>query len=154
EQYGVVLERGELRLHFEEGAFSIHYYEHTFPVAPKEYAAVLRHDLETLQTELGAQSDAMIELESILTAVDHLPPAAELEDSARVERNREKEVIKRRLKALCESSAEVAAFVERNVAHFNGLPGSPRSFDPLDRVLEGCAYRLAHWRVAGEEINY
>ena len=37
---------------------------------------------------------------------------------------------------------------------FNGRVGEPRSFDLLERLLDAQAYRLAFWRVAGEEINY
>jgi (1->4)-alpha-D-glucan 1-alpha-D-glucosylmutase len=37
---------------------------------------------------------------------------------------------------------------------FNGTPGEPHSFDLLDQLLDDQAYRLAYWRVAGEEINY
>ncbi len=36
----------------------------------------------------------------------------------------------------------------------NGEPGNPASFDRLDALLERQAYRLAYWRVSGEEINY
>src|SRR5207344_2315307 len=32
--------------------------------------------------------------------------------------------------------------------------GNPRSFDRLDELLDGQAYRLAYWRVAADEINY
>src|SRR5690606_16051652 len=70
------------------------------------------------------------------------------------ERRREKEVIKRRLDTLCRSSPAILAFLEENVREFNGTRGDPRSFDLLDRLLGEQAYRLAHWRVAGEEINY
>src|SRR5205807_813154 len=69
------------------------------------------------------------------------------------ERRREKEVIKRRLATLMESSAAVRAFVEENVAIFNGA-GEPASFDLLDALLDEQAYRLAWWRVASDEINY
>ena len=37
---------------------------------------------------------------------------------------------------------------------FNGTPGDPHSFDLLDDLLGEQAYRVAYWRVAGEEINY
>ncbi len=37
---------------------------------------------------------------------------------------------------------------------FNGTAGDPRSFDRLDALLGEQVYRLAFWRVAGEEINY
>ena len=45
-------------------------------------------------------------------------------------------------------------FVDANIAAFNGRVGEPRSFDLLQRLLDAQAYRLAFWRVAGEEINY
>ena len=48
----------------------------------------------------------------------------------------------------------VRAFLEDNVRLFNGTPGDPHSFDLLDELLGEQAYRLAYWRVAGEEINY
>ena len=35
-----------------------------------------------------------------------------------------------------------------------GTPGDPHSFDLLDALLQAQAYRLCHWRVASEEINY
>ncbi len=36
----------------------------------------------------------------------------------------------------------------------NGRAGDARSFDRLHEVLEAQPYRLAFWRVSGEEINY
>src|SRR5438270_6461842 len=45
EQYGAVLERGEIVLRFEpsEGSFSAWYYNHRFPISPLNYAAILEH---------------------------------------------------------------------------------------------------------------
>src|SRR5207248_11310783 len=70
------------------------------------------------------------------------------------QRQREKEVIKRRLAALVEQSPPVAAFIEENLAILNGVPGQPDSFDLLDHLLDRQPYRLAFWRVAADEINY
>src|SRR5262249_38515503 len=69
-------------------------------------------------------------------------------------RAREKEIVKRRLADLVERSAEVAALIERSIERLNGTAGQPRSFDAIDRLLNAQSYRLAHWRVASEEINY
>src|SRR4029453_12657631 len=49
---------------------------------------------------------------------------------------------------------DVRDFITENVRIFNGTPGDPRSFDLLDGLLHDQVYRLAYWRVAGEEINY
>lgn len=154
DQYGVVLERGELKLGYAQGAFSVHYYERTFPVAPRQYARVLGRNLESLEARLGAEHPHLMELQSILTALSHLPTRQETEPDKVLERHREKEVARRRLAALVEASPEVAAHVTANVGALNGTPGEPRSYDELDRLLEGCSYRLAYWRVAAEEINY
>ena len=39
DQYGRVLERGELQVHFEAGAFFLRYYDHEFPIAPRHLSA-------------------------------------------------------------------------------------------------------------------
>ena len=154
DQYGRVLEAQGLRLEFAEGAFFVRYGEARLPIAPKTYALVLRHGLEALGERLGPEDPHFMELQSILTALDHLPPRTETDPGRRAERFREKEIVKRRLAALVKESEEVRAFVEENVRAFNGTPGEPRSFDRLDGLLSAQAYRLADWRVAGDEINY
>jgi (1->4)-alpha-D-glucan 1-alpha-D-glucosylmutase len=156
EQYGTVLENGELKVRFvpEEGRFLLAYYENTFPIEPRSYAAILDIDREGLVDELGAESDAALEYQSILTALNHLPPHDTEAPGEVQERNREKEVIKRRLAALCVSQPRACEHIERNVAAINGTPGDPHSFDRLDALLERQPYRLSSWRVATEEINY
>ncbi|HWP35198.1 MAG TPA: malto-oligosyltrehalose synthase [Thermodesulfobacteriota bacterium] len=154
DQYGRVLENQELALRFEQGAFFITYYDNRWPVAPRSYGQILEFRLETLEAELGADSPAMQEYRSILTAVRHLPPSERTEPEPVAERQREKEVIKRRLAALCEAEPRVRRFVEENVRILNGVKGDPRSFDRLEALLDAQNYRLSHWRVAAEEINY
>src|SRR4029077_13762083 len=67
---------------------------------------------------------------------------------------REKEIVKRRLAALAQRSEAVRALVDDCVTTMNGAIGDARSFDRLDALLDAQSYRLAHWRVASEEINY
>ncbi|BDG09438.1 malto-oligosyltrehalose synthase [Anaeromyxobacter paludicola] len=154
DQYGKVLERGELKLSREGGALWLGYYEHRFPIAPRQVPQVLRHGLPELKERLGATNEHVQELESLCTALEKLAPRSETDPRLVEERAREKEVAKRRLAALCEASPELREFVDGNVRTFNGTPGEPRSFDLLDKLLDAQAFRLAHWRVAGEEINY
>jgi (1->4)-alpha-D-glucan 1-alpha-D-glucosylmutase len=154
DQYGVTLEKGDLRLLRDGGAFLVAYGERRLPVAPRSVPQVLRHRLGELRAELGPEEPGVWELESICTALEKLAPRAETDPEKVAERAREKEVAKRRLHVLCEGSPAVRAHVDGNVALFNGRPGDARSFDLLDELLDAQAYRLAHWRVAGEEINY
>ncbi|HEY0838724.1 MAG TPA: malto-oligosyltrehalose synthase, partial [Vulgatibacter sp.] len=154
DQYGAVLEAGDLRLKLSQGTFFICYFEHRFPINPRHYPMILRHRLDRLEEGLPPNDVVIEELLSICTACDNLPPRTETDPDKVEERRREKEVVKRRLDTLCKSSPAVLAFVEENVREFNGERGDPHSFDLLDELLDEQAYRLAHWRVAGEEINY
>lgn len=154
EPYAKELEAQQLRLHFESGSFFIRYYEHRFPVAPRSYGMILSHRLGELDAQLNSADAAYHEFHSILTALKHLPLRTETDPALVAERQREKEVVKRRLAALTQDNSVVREFVEKNVAQFNGIAGDPSSFDLMERLLDDQAYRLAFWRVAAEEINY
>jgi (1->4)-alpha-D-glucan 1-alpha-D-glucosylmutase len=154
DQYGRVLEDQELELFFEEGAFFIRYDDRTFPLAPLSYRKILELGIEELRKKMGNDHPHFQELLSILTALEHLPPRTEKEVEKIAERRREKEVIKRRLWDLYNGSEEVRSFIQGNVHRLNGEKGNPQSFDPLDDLLNDQVYRLSHWRVATEEINY
>jgi (1->4)-alpha-D-glucan 1-alpha-D-glucosylmutase len=154
DQFGEVLERGELKLTREGGAFFVRYFATSFPITPRWVPFVLGHELDRLRGELGTSDVHLQELESILTSLGKLAPREEAEPDKIQERAREKEVAKRRLAALFEACPPIAKYADEMVALFNGTPGQPRSFDLLDELLGAQVYRLAHWRVAGEEINY
>lgn len=154
DQFGRVLEDGQLVLHFIGGTFLLKYYDRKFPLAPSSYGQILRHRLTELEQLLGSDHAALLEYQSILTALSHLPPREETDPAKLAERQREKEIIKRRLARLCEDEPRVAEFIADNVGIFNGRHGEPSSFDLLDTLLQDQAYRLSFWRVAADEINY
>jgi (1->4)-alpha-D-glucan 1-alpha-D-glucosylmutase len=152
DQYGRVLERGELKLRFEAGVFFVSYYEHQLPIAPGTY----RHILEVALGKLTKfkDEDFYAELQSIITALEYLPRRTETDSDRIRERTREKEIIKRRLERRCTEAPQVQEAIEQAVAQINGTPGDGKSFDALDELLNAQSYRLAFWRVAAEEINY
>jgi (1->4)-alpha-D-glucan 1-alpha-D-glucosylmutase len=152
--YGQVLEAGQIRLRYETGVFTIHYYEHRLPVAPDTWSKILSHDLAKLEATLDKDSLHLLEFQSILTGVRNLPARTETSAERIAERQREKEILKRRLTALTDSCAEVREHVLAVVTRFNGTPGDAHSFDLLDNLLDDQAYRLSSWRVASDEINY
>src|SRR5215468_103730 len=154
DQYGRVLEAGDLQLELSEGAFFVRFAAGRLPICPDSYPQILAHELEPFAARVGDDQSPLQELRSILTALAHLPGRTET-DAARVEeRLREKEIIKRRLATLVKESTGIHDFVDETVRIFNGAPGDPRSFDLLDRLLSEQTYRLADWRVAGDEVNY
>jgi (1->4)-alpha-D-glucan 1-alpha-D-glucosylmutase len=176
DQYGAVLEAGKITLSFEDGAFWLRYYDLRLPVAPGTYRLIIEPCLERLTATTGASqeppsetaspallaaqaanipvNEQILELQSILTAVSHLPSRLETDPIRVAERYREKEVIKRRLATIYADDASVHECLDATLADFNGRPGDPRSFDQLDGLMDAQIYRLAYWRVAGEEINY
>ncbi len=152
DQYGRVLERGELQVRFEEGTFFLFYGERRLPIAPGTYRYVLEIALKHLAEH--KHKDFYAELQSILTALEYLPKRTETDVKRIAERIREKEIIKRRLERRCAEAPQVQKAIEKAFAQINGKPGDRRSFDTLDELLNAQSYRLAFWRVAAEEINY
>ncbi len=152
DQYGRVLERGEFKVVFDEGAFCLEYRKQQFPIAPGTY----RHVLELALENLAEYKDEAFyaEFQSILTALEYLPRRTEIDPEKIAERAREKEIVKRRLERRCQEAPQVQRAIEQALAQINGRPGDPRSFDKLDELLNAQSYRLAFWRVAAEEINY
>jgi len=154
DQYGHVLESGQLQLELIDGAFVLRCAGARLPIAPDSYARILTHQLDDLGSRPGDDAPHLQELKSILTALAHLPSRTETDPVRVEERLREKEVVKRRLGALVKESEEIRAFIEDNLRTFNGTVGEPASFDHLDALLSEQPYRLADWRVAGDEVNY
>ncbi|MCC6127547.1 MAG: malto-oligosyltrehalose synthase [Pirellulales bacterium] len=154
DQYGKVLDAGDLKLEYREGSFYIRYYEMRLPLDPKSYRQILSLGMEEFRAALPADSEDLRELESIATALEHLPERTDASPAAIAERQREKEVAKDRLGKLTARSPEIAEFILRNVERFNGGPDDPRGLDRLDALLDAQAYRLCHWKAAADEINY
>lgn len=141
--YGEVLERGELKVVRDGGAFVLQYWDHRLPVNPRTTAPLLAR----AAGKLGLEPDdpRRQELESIVRSLDTMPAKTETDEAARRERAREKEVVKRRLSALCEDPG-VRGAIDAEVDALD--------VDTLDALLLEQCYRLAYWRVATEEINY
>jgi (1->4)-alpha-D-glucan 1-alpha-D-glucosylmutase len=154
DQYGKILENGEIHLVFEAGAFVITYYERRFPVGPRSSVAILEPACERVRLQLDAADPHLVELESIITSLRVLPPRTVRDPEQVRVRLREKEVAKRRLGDLTEASETVRQAIEETVAVINGRRGDPQSFDQLEALLAHQAYRLSYWRVATDEINY
>jgi len=152
DQYGRVLERGELQVRFEEGTFYLLYGERRLPIASGTYRHILEIALQNLAEH--KEEDFYAELQSILTALEYLPKRTETDPKRIAECAREKEIIKRRLERRCEEAPRVQKAIEKALAQINGKRGDPGSFDKLDELLNAQSYRLAFWRVAAEEINY
>ena len=152
--YGEVLARGDLRLDFDapSGRFAVAYFEHRFPLDPKCYADIL---LSAAKEARAAQSQSDVaELESIAYTLKALPAYDDAAPARIAARRRLVVELKRRLALLAQRDARVREAIDRSVAGFNAPSGERMRFDALHRLLEAQPYRLAHWRVASDEVNY
>jgi (1->4)-alpha-D-glucan 1-alpha-D-glucosylmutase len=154
DQYGRVLERGELQLAFRDGELVLLYGSHELPINPKQAPRVYRAAVEPLQATLGADHPDLFEFLSIVSSLENTPSYTESQPDRIAERHREKEVARGRLARLASESPEVRRHIDAAIATFNGEPGRNESFDALHELLEAQAYRLAYWRTASHEINY
>ena len=58
DQYGRVLERGELQLRFEDGALHLRYFDLDLPINPRQAPRVLGLHLERLEQDLAGYAGA------------------------------------------------------------------------------------------------
>jgi (1->4)-alpha-D-glucan 1-alpha-D-glucosylmutase len=154
DQYGLVLERGELKLVFrpEAGEFSLCYYEHRFPIDPREYGRILEPAAAALRGALPQHAEA--ELASLASAFGNLPARDDATAERMLQRQRDKDVYKRQLARLVSEHSAILHAIEHAAQTMNGTAGDAASFERLHELIEQQAYRLSSWRVAADEINY
>ena len=155
DHYGKVLEAGELKLSFDAlaGEFRIHYHDHRFPIDPRHYAAIMAVVPAPAPMDESVREEVQI-VQSLLHAFASLPPRDDEAPAQRAVRHRDKGIHKRRLAQLASRFNWLGHWVDACLSTLNGIPGEAASFDSLDALIRQQAYRLAFWRVAGDDINY
>lgn len=153
--YGEDLESGNIKAFYEDGNFTIKYFDKVLPVDPQTipliFAPVRNGGSAGGQQQRGLTS---AELASLVNALGRLP-ANNTQDSEAIRRRQdEMPVLLAQLQRLTADSPAAQAEIDEALAAINGNLQDKRSFDGLHGLLEKQAYRLAFWRVSGEEINY
>ncbi len=148
-QYGEELESGHIRVEFDpESGFLLRYYETTLPIDPQTIPLIFAPALGT------ADAQARSVLEPLLHDLQGLPLHSESDPGRIRERQQSLPALVSRLRAMVGSDPDVRHVTNRALASINGRAGESASFDSLHNLLEAQVYRLAHWRVSAEEINY
>ncbi|MDN5872268.1 MAG: malto-oligosyltrehalose synthase, partial [Nitrococcus sp.] len=136
DQYGAVLESGEIELRFnaQAGSFAVCAYgSHKLPICPLYYHRILGQE----HPELERLGDAFAGLPA------YRPHVA-----------RRAGELKAELAQLASTREDVAAAVGGALATFNGKAGEPESFCRLHELIQQQHWRAAFWRVAADDINY
>lgn len=128
--YGVALQEGTLKLHFnaQTGSFHVEHYDHHFPVCPNDYPELLK------------SSDALKPLADRFGALSYQTDAHSLAIP-----------LKEELRQLA-SDPSIAEAIENNLKHYDST--SEEGFHKLHQLLERQSYRLASWRTAADDINW
>lgn len=123
--YQKLLESGAIEVQFACGLFTLHYAEHTFPLAPDSTHGIFRRATGIYR------SDALLELLN--------PPNGDVNAAA----DREK-----KLASLCGETPAIADAIARALIELNANP------DALDDLIQRQHYRLTFWRNGDHELNY
>ncbi len=140
QSFGAALEAGELRLILEGDDLALAYYEHHLPLSSPSYVEIVGLPPLDLRAELRDPA-ALAEFLELLDGLRSAPP----EDAER---------LLERFRRLLAAEPALVAHVGRRLDELNGRAGEPASFDRLEAILALQHYRLAFWRVSGEDINY
>jgi len=130
DQYGVELKGGKLQIKFDaaEGSIAVWAYDnHKLPICPLHYSTVLGHD----DVELDRLSDLFSDLSQWRPQI-----------AARAA------VLKAELAKCVRMNAAARETLDRNIASLN------RDWPALDSLIQQQSWRIADFRVAGDDINY
>jgi (1->4)-alpha-D-glucan 1-alpha-D-glucosylmutase len=139
DQYGRVLDAREIELVRSGGGFEIHYYDHSYPVAPRSLAPLLAAAAERCGSD---------DLAFIADSLDWMPLPTATDRTSVDRRHRDKAVLGRQITRLIGENPEIAAAIDAEVSELNSNP------DALHALLERQNYRLAFWRTAQRELGY
>ncbi len=139
DQYGYILAAGEIKVVRNGAKFLVQYAEHDYPVAPRSVPAFLSRAAEkTDNTILGFLADSYL----------RLPSPDSVERTEVLMRHRDKAVINGLLEKLCQEDPDSLRAIDAAIAELNS------DINELDSFLEQQNYRLAYWRIAGQELSY
>jgi (1->4)-alpha-D-glucan 1-alpha-D-glucosylmutase len=139
DQYGFILDRGEIRLERDNAQLIIRYYDNRFPVAPRSLDSILGPAAKRCGSE---------ELAFIADALGELPLATATDRKNVTRRHRDKSVLLASLERLIDSRAEVAQAIDAVITEIN------HDRQALHVLLERQNYRLAYWRAALRDLGY
>ena len=150
--FGETLDRGELRLIFQNGKFFVQYFDSIFPLMPRSYRRLLKHRIDELKTMLSEDSAAFQEYSGIIAALSSLSESTRSTPEA--EKRVRQDAVRERLQLLVSENPGIATFIDENIANFNGRKGDAASLNALEHLLDEQHFRLAYWQDPNEGINY
>jgi (1->4)-alpha-D-glucan 1-alpha-D-glucosylmutase len=138
------LDKGEVRLGYDQEGFFVSYYALRLPVRIDYYAVILGRVLERMGERPGPEAPDLIRLQGMISSIATLEAAEPLD-----RRYELTAFIKQLLHDLQQSSTPFRSALESVLAEYGRADAGL-----LSELLLHQHFRLSFWKVAGEEINY
>ncbi len=138
--FGAALEAGELSLGYDGDEVVVRYFDQSLPLNPSSYLTALGLPPSSLGDALS-DPGVLPALAGLLEGLAATSPADAANDLARMSR-------------IVAAEPAIRGWMDERLSECGGSVGDSASFNQLEAVLAAQPYRLAYWRVSGEEINY
>lgn len=139
DQYGRVLESGDIKVSRKGAEFSVEAAGQMLPVSPTSLPGLLEKAADY------AGSDG---LRFAASSLGRLPSPTFEDRRAVLARHRDASVIGKMLEDLCGSDAQICQALDRAVSELNA------NHDALDDFLNAQNYRLSYWKTADQQLGY
>ena len=139
DQYGHVLNKHEIVVQYDGESFTVHYFDHVFPLAPRSLAVPLSTAARYINVPV---------LNFISDSLARLPSPDSTDEDVQAARHRDKTILYDLLQRACREEPDVLGAIMRAIDEIN------RNVDALDTLLNLQNYRLAYWRTADQELGY
>ncbi len=139
DQYGLVIESGEIKLLRDGPRFLVEAAGQQFPVAPTSIPLIL------IPAADYANSDT---LRFIAASFGRLPTPSFEDRRTVLARHRDKAVLNGLLERLCAEDHQTCVAIDRSIEEIN------RNHDALDDLLNQQNYRLSYWKTADQQLGY
>jgi (1->4)-alpha-D-glucan 1-alpha-D-glucosylmutase len=139
EQYGKVLDAGDIKVVRHGNRFQVECSAQKLPVAPQTLPVILARAAEL------ANSDT---LKFLAASFGRLPAPEYADRQTILARHRDQQVLKGLLARLCLEESEIGTALDQAVAELND------NKDALDDFLNQQNYRLAYWKTADQQLGY
>ncbi len=139
DQYGRVLEKGDIKVSRKGAKFSVEAAGQTLPVAPTSLPVIIA------KAAVYANSDG---LSFAAASLGRLPNPSFEDRRTVLARHRDKVVIEGLMERLCAEEPKVCEALDRAVRELNA------DHDSLDEFLNSQNFRLSYWKTADQQLGY
>src|SRR5580704_2856779 len=139
DQYGRVLQDGNIKVTRNGVRFQVEASGQTFPVAPVSLPVILHRAADY------AKSDT---LNFLAASFGRLPSPEYVDRRTILARHRDKLVLLGLLERLCAEEPKVDEMIDRSITELNA------NLDALDDFLNQQNYRLSYWKAADQQLGY